>query len=206
MSDSRPPGDEEERISPVGMPDPPPARAGCLNSSTDVAPTREGRRRPRDQPPSLDPQPSPPASGSSLLQGGLGYWGSWGKTLLSTATATVTTVGHSLTQVMEKAESSLGIPSPAELSSKVQEEERHTGEIRGEPEGGNAEGPSAVAMGMLSSLSSVVQSTSKTVISGGLDALEFLGKKTMDVISEGDPGFRRTKSLMTRPSTLSQVS
>ena len=47
---------------------------------------------------------------------------------------------------------------------------------------------------------------SKTVLTGGLDALEFLGKKTMDVIAEGDPGFRKTKGLMIRPSTLSQVS
>merc|ERR1719419_1469896 len=60
-------------------------------------------------------------------------------------------------------------------------------------------------MGMLSSLTSVVQSTSKTVITGGLDALEFIGKKTMDVIAEGDPGFKKTKGLMIRNSTLSQV-
>lgn len=46
---------------------------------------------------------------------------------------------------------------------------------------------------------------SKTVISGGLDALEFIGKKTMDVIAEGDPGFKKTKGLMNRTSTLSQV-
>ncbi|EPY73110.1 hypothetical protein CB1_037268011 [Camelus ferus] len=45
----------------------------------------------------------------------------------------------------------------------------------------------------------------KSVISGGLDALEFIGKKTMDVIAEGDPGFKRTKGLMNRTSTLSQV-
>lgn len=43
------------------------------------------------------------------------------------------------------------------------------------------------------------------MISGGLDALEFIGKKTMDVIAEGDPGFKRTKGLMNRNSTLSQV-
>ncbi|KAG7273448.1 hypothetical protein CRUP_032696 [Coryphaenoides rupestris] len=207
MSDLRPPGEGEEEgggLSPVGTPDPPTA------SSTDVAPTREGRRRPRDQPPPCttphpEEQPTVASSSSSVLQGGWGYWGSWGKTLLSTATATANTVGQGLTQVMEKAETSLGIPSPAQLSSQVQEEEKTTGEARGEPDGQNAEGPSAVAMGLLSSLSSVVQSTSKTVISGGLDALEFIGKKTMDVMAEGDPGFRRTKSLMTRPSTLSQV-
>uniref|UniRef100_A0A8C4ZFE1 Family with sequence similarity 114 member A2 n=1 Tax=Gadus morhua TaxID=8049 RepID=A0A8C4ZFE1_GADMO len=153
-----------------------------------------------------DLHPPPPPSSQALADssGGWGYWGSWGKTLLSTATATVNTVGQGLTQVMEKAETSLGLPSPAELSSQVQKEERQT-EARGEPDGENTEGPSAVAMGMLSSLSSVVQRSSKTVLSGGLDALEFLGKKTMDVIAEGDPGFRKTKGLMIRPSTLSQV-
>lgn len=48
-------------------------------------------------------------------------------------------------------------------------------------------------------------SQGKSVISGGLDALEFIGKKTMDVIAEGDPGFKKTKGLMNRNSTLSQV-
>lgn len=45
----------------------------------------------------------------------------------------------------------------------------------------------------------------KTVLTGGLDALEFIGKKTMDVIAEGDPGFKKTKGLMIRNATLSQV-
>lgn len=48
-------------------------------------------------------------------------------------------------------------------------------------------------------------SQGKTVITGGLDALEFIGKKTMDVIAEGDPGFKKTKGLMRRNATLSQV-
>lgn len=43
------------------------------------------------------------------------------------------------------------------------------------------------------------------MITGGLDALEFIGKKTMDVIAEGDPGFKKTKGLMRRNATLSQV-
>uniref|UniRef100_A0A8D3CU92 Family with sequence similarity 114 member A2 n=1 Tax=Scophthalmus maximus TaxID=52904 RepID=A0A8D3CU92_SCOMX len=136
------------------------------------------------------------SSESTVAQGGWGYWGSWGKSILSTATATVATVGQGLTQVIEKAETSLGIPSPTELSVQVVEEEEEENETDGAVGG---------AMGMLSSLSSVVQSTGKTVISGGLDALEFIGKKTMDVIAEGDPGFRKTKGLMIRNSTLSQV-
>uniref|UniRef100_A0A8D3C7L0 Family with sequence similarity 114 member A2 n=1 Tax=Scophthalmus maximus TaxID=52904 RepID=A0A8D3C7L0_SCOMX len=150
------------------------------------------------------------SSESTVAQGGWGYWGSWGKSILSTATATVATVGQGLTQVIEKAETSLGIPSPTELSVQVveEEEEEKQHQVSSSAAGDGAsetDGAVGGAMGMLSSLSSVVQSTGKTVISGGLDALEFIGKKTMDVIAEGDPGFRKTKGLMIRNSTLSQV-
>lgn len=85
-----------------------------------------------------------------MSQSGWGYWGSWGKSIISTATATVATVGEftaqtansmafllerlisvtsvcpgqGLTQVIEKAETSLGIPSPTELSANVEEEQQ----------------------------------------------------------------------------------
>ncbi|KAJ3615320.1 hypothetical protein NHX12_018888 [Muraenolepis orangiensis] len=45
----------------------------------------------------------------------------------------------------------------------------------------------------------------KTVISGGLDALEFIGKKTMTVLAESDPGFKKTKTLMQKTVSLSQM-
>lgn len=45
----------------------------------------------------------------------------------------------------------------------------------------------------------------KSVLTGGLDALEFIGKKTMTVLAESDPGFKRTKTLMERTVSLSQV-
>uniref|UniRef100_A0A7N8XY50 Family with sequence similarity 114 member A2 n=1 Tax=Mastacembelus armatus TaxID=205130 RepID=A0A7N8XY50_9TELE len=146
-------------------------------------------------------------SESTVSQGGWGYWGSWGKSILSTATATVATVGQGLTQVIEKAETSLGIPSPTEVSAQVEEEQKQQDDAGSEKDKAVGDGSSAVgsAMGMLSSLTSVVQSTGKTVITGGLDALEFIGKKTMDVIAEGDPGFKKTKGLMNRNATLSQV-
>ncbi|XP_035480536.2 protein FAM114A2 [Scophthalmus maximus] len=185
--------------------------------STDVAPTRRARRRPEgklaaedEQMAKVEEQSPQMSSESTVAQGGWGYWGSWGKSILSTATATVATVGQGLTQVIEKAETSLGIPSPTELSVQVveEEEEEKQHQVSSSAAGDGAsetDGAVGGAMGMLSSLSSVVQSTGKTVISGGLDALEFIGKKTMDVIAEGDPGFRKTKGLMIRNSTLSQV-
>uniref|UniRef100_A0A3Q2YPP0 Family with sequence similarity 114 member A2 n=1 Tax=Hippocampus comes TaxID=109280 RepID=A0A3Q2YPP0_HIPCM len=110
--------------------------------STDVAPTRKARRR-------AEPQ-------STVMQGGWGFWGDWGKSILSTATATVATVGQGLTQVIEKAETSLGIPSPAELSVQAADDEKAEEQQR--REAGEMERP-AGAMGMLTSLTSVVQNT-----------------------------------------------
>ncbi|KAG5285023.1 hypothetical protein AALO_G00033190 [Alosa alosa] len=182
----------------------------------DVAPTRKMRRRPEHKVPPADvpnaaekseatAEVLKASSETAVQQGGWGYWGSWGKSLLSTATATVATVGQGLSQVIEKAETTLGIPSPEELSAQAPEDSSSTD--AGGTVGAEAEGDMAMAgaLGMLSSLTSVVQNTGKTVITGGLDALEFIGKKTMDVIAEGDPGFKKTKGLMIRTSTLSQV-
>ncbi|XP_039888487.1 protein FAM114A2 isoform X2 [Simochromis diagramma] len=202
---------EKQNVSPARTPDS--SSPSTPDISTDVAPTRKARRRPETQAadkvqetPKEDEQPAETSNQSTVSQGGWGYWGSWGKSILSTATATVTTVGQGITQVIEKAETSLGIPSPTELSAQVEEEEKQKDGTSMEPDKAVDES-SAVgsAMGMLSSLSSVVQSTGKTVITGGLDALEFIGKKTMDVIAEGDPGFKKTKGLMRRNATLSQV-
>ncbi|CAI9552820.1 unnamed protein product, partial [Staurois parvus] len=129
-----------------------------------------------------------------------GYWGSWGKSLISTASATVATVGHGISTAIEKAESTLGVPSPVELSFRDRAEAEGS-----ESKEGETSSPISGALGFLSSISTAVQSTGKTVITGGLDALEFIGKKTMDVIAEGDPGFKKTKGLMRRNTTLSHV-
>ncbi|XP_043925865.1 protein FAM114A2 [Protopterus annectens] len=146
---------------------------------------------------------------SNQSQGGWGYWGSWGKSLLTTASATVASVGHGISHVIEKAESSLGIPSPEELSTEAEKEEDLQKDGINVEESCPAQenesaSPISGAFGVFSAITHVVQNTGKTVITGGLDALEFLGKKTMDVIAEGDPGFKTTKGLMSRNSTLSQ--
>lgn len=220
MSDSEATAAEGSKAAPAEIQDDSPAETPDSSApttpdiSTDVAPTRKARRRPEAKPaaeikemPKVEEQPAKISTESAVAQGGWGYWGNWGKSILSTATATVATVGQGLTQVIEKAETSLGIPSPTELSAQVEEEQKEHDGASSETDRAEGDGTTAVgsAMGMLSSLTSVVQSTSKTVITGGLDALEFIGKKTMDVIAEGDPGFKKTKGLMIRNSTLSQV-
>ncbi|NXL79219.1 F1142 protein, partial [Leptocoma aspasia] len=172
------------------------------------------RKRPEPKPPSQPAATEKPAgetikvSDPPAVQTGWGYWGSWGKSLLSTASATVATVGQGISNVIEKAETTLGIPSPSEISSESKDATRG----HEKPAASNADAaddgssfPIAGALEVLSTISTAVQSTGKSVISGGLDALEFIGKKTMDVIAEGDPGFKKTKGLINRTSTLSQV-
>uniref|UniRef100_A0A4W3HCX2 Family with sequence similarity 114 member A2 n=1 Tax=Callorhinchus milii TaxID=7868 RepID=A0A4W3HCX2_CALMI len=152
--------------------------------------------------------PTQPES-SSQAAGSWGYWGNWGKSLLSTATATVASVGHGISQAIEKAETSLGIPSPTEVSAEVKlfdGKGAEFDEAESSPKAqSESSSPTSGAFGMFSTITSAVQSTGITVLSGGLDALEFIGKKTMDVLAEGDPGFKKTKGLMNRNTTLSQA-
>ncbi|XP_074771813.1 protein FAM114A2 isoform X1 [Athene noctua] len=194
----------------------------------ELKPVPMTRKRPEPKSPSQPAATEKPAAETlkvsdspAAVQTGWGYWGSWGKSLLSTASATVATVGQGISNVIEKAETTLGIPSPSEISSETRDAARaDSEEVNFLPSDAGSENPGASskdavddgssfpiagALGVLSTISTAVQSTGKTVISGGLDALEFIGKKTMDVIAEGDPGFKKTKGLMNRNSTLSQV-
>ncbi|KTG05386.1 hypothetical protein cypCar_00001957 [Cyprinus carpio] len=148
------------------------------DGSPDVASTRKTRRRPEHTPPPEEQKnpetqkpserASDPSPETTVSQGGWGYWGSWGKSILSTATATVATVGQGLTQVIEKAETSLGIPSPEELSAQAEKDKTDDSdsskENKDEEEktygmGGAMGMISSSSMGMLSSLTTVVQST-----------------------------------------------
>nr|XP_055061616.1 protein NOXP20 isoform X1 [Misgurnus anguillicaudatus]XP_055061617.1 protein NOXP20 isoform X1 [Misgurnus anguillicaudatus] len=127
---------------------------------------------------------------------GWSSWGSWGKSLLTTATSTV---GQGLSSVREKA----GVALRMRQTSSCEEAEE-------------SQEPSEMLMaehdqleeahrGVLSTITSAVQNTGKSVITGGLDALEFIGKKTMIVLAESDPGFKKTKILMQKTVSLSQM-
>ncbi|XP_057358134.1 protein NOXP20 isoform X1 [Manis pentadactyla] len=141
--------------------------------------------------------------------GGWAGWGSWGKSLLSSASATV---GHGLTAVKEKAGATLRIHGVNSGSSEGAQPDTENGDpqIADVPtDQSPTESPptsaSTGSRGMLSAITNVVQNTGKSVLTGGLDALEFIGKKTMNVLAESDPGFKRTKTLMERTVSLSQM-
>ncbi|KAM9143646.1 protein NOXP20 isoform 2-T2 [Pangshura tecta] len=169
---------------------------------------------------SLDPEPasemtpneqSSPDLDSSPKGSGWGAWGSWGKSLLSTASATV---GHGLTAVKEKAGATLRIHNVSSASSEGAQPATTESKTPGinssdAPDqcsiGVSPSSPSSGSRGMLSTITNAVQNTGKSVLTGGLDALEFIGKKTMNVLAESDPGFKRTKILMERTVSLSQL-
>lgn len=49
-------------------------------------------------------------------------------------------------------------------------------------------------MSSVSSITKLVETTSSKVIAGGLDTLEVIGKKTMEVLQEGDPGLKKKRA------------
>ncbi|TNN69407.1 Protein Noxp20 [Liparis tanakae] len=171
-----------------------------------------------DQPVSLEPEPEAAEeeveSSPQEKEKGWGGWSSWGKSLLSSASSTV---GQSLTSVKTKAGEALRLHSIS-VGEEAQEEAKKEGEEEKDEEGAKEEkkkegggesgetepsgsvetpvGAAASGRGVFSTITHAVQNTGKSVISGGLDALEFIGKKTMIALAETDPGFRKTKTLM----------
>lgn len=136
--------------------------------------------------------------------------------MLSQATASVTS---GLSSVIETVETSLGVPDPQEMARKVkaeekavkhkQEEEERNTKVTGDDKDAevkNGANESFLSSFGVSNLTNVVQTTGKELVSGGLDALEFIGKKTMGVLAEGDPGLlEKRKTLAGSGPSLSQI-
>uniref|UniRef100_A0A3B4HB41 Family with sequence similarity 114 member A1 n=1 Tax=Pundamilia nyererei TaxID=303518 RepID=A0A3B4HB41_9CICH len=170
-----------------------------------------------DQPVSLEPDTEAAEEDveKSLLdkEKGWGAWSSWGKSLLTTATSTV---GQSLTSVKVKAGEALRLHRTS-VGEEAQEEEEGAEEkteggiesreidLSNSGESSSPTAATASSRGVFSTITHAVQNTGKSVISGGLDALEFIGKKTMTVLAESDPGFKKTKTLMQKTASLSQM-
>ncbi|KAG7486321.1 hypothetical protein JOB18_029335 [Solea senegalensis] len=177
----------------------------------ETAQASEGQVIECDQQVSLEPDAEAPEEDVEEKEKSWGGWSSWGKSLLSSATSTM---GHSLTSVKVKAGEALRLHRTS-VGEEAQEEEEETDVKRegggsGEAELSHSEesptlSPTASGRGVFSTITHAVQNTGKSVISGGLDALEFIGKKTMTVLAESDPGFKKTKTLMQKTVSLSQM-
>ncbi|XP_066999714.2 protein FAM114A2 [Anabrus simplex] len=153
--------------------------------------------------------------------GGWGNWGGWGvSSLLSTATESVSTLtGHVSQGLNTVLEVGLGAPSPEELarldhereqsiaqeqSSKESEAESEGSEEVKTEDSGGLFGLGRVISGV-SSITKLVETAGTKVVSGGLDTLETIGKKTMDILQEGDPGLKKKRAYFSNKILLSQV-
>ncbi|XP_066286790.1 protein FAM114A2-like isoform X1 [Branchiostoma lanceolatum] len=146
-----------------------------------------------------------------------------GQSFVSVVEDVESSLGSGLTTVVHGVESSLGIPPAEELSKEEaemvkegkskeekgpeereeSEETKETKEKKEKEEGAEGEASPQQASGGglwgalgVSMVANVVQNTTKKVVSGTLDSLEYVGKKTMDVLAEGDPGYKKTKHII----------
>ncbi|XP_059612259.1 protein FAM114A2 [Phlebotomus argentipes] len=133
-------------------------------------------------------------------------WKPWGgfSTLLSTASEGVATLTHGLSSVIE---SGMGVPDPAELARVQKEEAAKRAEAEPEDSVTPASESSERSL-KFGQIVSGVQQIGNKVISGGLDTLEGIGKKTMTILQENDPGLMNKRKLLgleTERPVLSQI-
>lgn len=131
-------------------------------------------------------------------------WDMWDiSSMLSTATQSVSTltnhVSHGLSSVLE---SGMGVPKPEELArmnvteqkelleKHEEEQERVEDEEKQPTTAGIPFGLGNLVSGV-SQITKMVETTGNKVILGGLDTLETIGKKTMEVLQDGDPGLKK---------------
>ncbi|CAH0663802.1 unnamed protein product [Spodoptera exigua] len=142
--------------------------------------------------------------------GGSGWgWGWSVDSLLSSATAGISTITSQVSQgISTVLETGIGAPDPEELARRsVKTNETKTD--RPEPaseadkrsEEGSAQeaspGDAAFPFGsLISGVTKFVETTGTKVIHGGLDTLETIGKKTMEVLQDGDPGLAKKRAML----------
>ncbi|CAD1474004.1 unnamed protein product, partial [Heterotrigona itama] len=136
-------------------------------------------------------------------------WGNWDvSSLINTASAGVSTLTSHVSQGFTLLEESMAILDEPK-STTSEEEENQTD--NGNKEEQTKEQSSFGFGNFISSVSSItklVESTGSKVMSGGLDTLEAIGKKTMEVLQEGDPGLKKKRAFFmneTDKPNLSQI-
>ncbi|XP_059061088.1 protein FAM114A2 [Achroia grisella] len=136
-------------------------------------------------------------------------WG-WGvDSLISTATAGITTLTSQVSQgITTVLETGIGAPDPEELARRnlkdTEVKATKTDEVaisdsskEEVPESKSTNETAFPAFGsLLSGVTRFVETTGTKVISGGLDTLETIGKKTMEVLQDGDPGLAKKRALL----------
>lgn len=123
-------------------------------------------------------------------------WGGAAVSFLSSASKSVASITTNITQVIE---SGIGVPTPEEMAKRQAEEQaklKNDGYVPEQVDTPNADqSPLGDRFGFDQIVSGVTQISSK-VISGGLDTLEGIGKKTMTILQENDAGLLSKRKLL----------
>ncbi|XP_029039187.2 protein FAM114A2 [Osmia bicornis bicornis] len=135
-------------------------------------------------------------------------WGSWDVTsFINSASAGVSTLTSHVTHGLTLLEESMAIPDESTPTEIEEENSAVADDKKEEPEEQSLFGFGNLISGM-SSITKLVESTGSKVMTGGLDTLEAIGKKTMEVLQEGDPGLKKKRAFFmneTDKPNLSQV-
>lgn len=157
---------------------------------------------------SLDVVDAPDEVTSSADEKSTSGWGSWGQwgmsTIMSGASSVSSHVTQGLSTVSSVIESGLGAVDPQEMA-RISVESDKSGPKTGQTTTAEQAPSSFNVMG---NVLKFVESTGEMIVTSGLNTLETLGKKTMDVLQEGDPGLKKKRALFSREPdkpTLSQV-
>ncbi|KAI4462877.1 hypothetical protein MML48_4g00001880 [Holotrichia oblita] len=126
-----------------------------------------------------------------------GGWGNWGlSSVLSTATSLTTQVSQGITNVLE---TGIGAPDPTELAriNKLEKEKIKESNVGADDETIHEKPILGFGLGnLVQGVTKLVETTGTKVISGGLDTLETIGKKTMEVLQENDPGLKKKRAFL----------
>ncbi|XP_019528878.3 protein FAM114A2 [Aedes albopictus] len=140
----------------------------------------------------LSSQQDPSKSVAGTGQSWSGWKPSWGGAAVSFLSSASKSVASITTNITQAIESGIGVPTPEEMAKRQAEEKAkleadgyvpEDNQPRGEPRSTTA----TDRFGFDQIVSGVTQISSK-VITGGLDTLEGIGKKTMTILQENDPG------------------
>lgn len=140
-----------------------------------------------------------------------GSWGSWGmNTILSGASSVSSHVTQSLSTMSSVIESGLGAVEPEEMAKLSVEEAKPMPPKPVDTAQSNLafSDQASSSFNVMGNVLKFVESTGEMIVTSGLNTLETIGKKTMDVLQEGDPGLKRKRALFSREPdkpTLSQI-
>lgn len=119
-------------------------------------------------------------------------WRSWGAfSVISNASKTVASITTQVSQSIIDLGQSINIPDPEEMAKmQAEEKKRKLAETPSEGSAVNEDKTSDDSRFNLDNLLSGVTQISSKVVAGGLDTLEGIGKKTINILQESDPNIK----------------